>query len=84
MEVLTHQVNVVTDELRMDTERAMSDINENIKKLRDFLLTVNENVDLCLFQENKWKLFATKTETEKAVQDLESKINGLMRIQIKN
>ena len=84
MEVLTHQVNVVTDELRIDTERAMSDINENIKKLRDFLLTVNENVDLCLFQENKWKLFATKAETEKAVQDLESKINGLMRIQIKN
>ncbi len=50
-----HQGNVVVDELRMDTDRAMGDINENIKKLRDFLLTVNQNVDLCLFQENKWK-----------------------------
>ena len=49
MEVLAHQVNVVTDELRMDTEKAIGDINENIKKLRDFLLTVNDSVDLCLF-----------------------------------
>ena len=48
------------------------------------MLTVNDNVDLCLFQENKWKLYATKAETEKAFQDIESKINGLMRIQIKN
>ena len=84
MEVLAHQVNVVTDELRMDTEKAIGDINENIKKLRDFLLTVNDSVDLCLFQENKWKLFATKAETEKVVKDLEGRINGLMRIQIKN
>jgi hypothetical protein len=30
MEVLTHQMNVVADELRMDTEKAMNDINENI------------------------------------------------------
>ena len=84
MEVLAHQVNVVTNELRMDTEKAIGDINENIKKLRDFLLTVNDSVDLCLFQENKWKLFATKAETEKVVKDLEGRINGLMRIQIKN
>lgn len=84
IEHLAHQENLVVDELRMNTERAMGDMNENIKKLRDFLLTVNDNVDLCLFQEIKWKSFVTKSETEKAFKDLEGHIDSLMRIQIKN
>jgi|LauGreDrversion4_2_1035121.scaffolds.fasta_scaffold349751_1 hypothetical protein len=48
-------------------------MQESIRKIRDVVMTINENV-------NSLDSFAPRTETETAIKGLERKVNNLFKI----
>ena len=78
---------MVTDELRQNTEMALVDTEGNIKKLRDFVLAINDNVDILITDANHrgtlTKHFASKIETEQSLKEMDDRINSIMRFHLK-
>ena len=65
----------------------MQDTKDNIKKLRDFVLAINDNFDILQNETNRGALqkhYASKAETEQALKDIEDKMNAIMRIHVKH
>ena len=52
-------------------------MQESIRKMRDFMITINDNM-------NALQDYASKAETEASIRSLERKLNNLFKTQIQN
>jgi ribosome assembly protein YihI (activator of Der GTPase) len=57
-------------------------MNENMRKLRDFMLTMNENIN-ALLERNDSGLYASRLETDFALQKLDRRVNNLLDLQMR-
>ena len=53
------------------------EVQESIRKMRDFMITINDNM-------NALQDYASKAETEASIKTLERKLNNLFKMQIQN
>jgi hypothetical protein len=52
-------------------------VQESIRKMRDFMITINDNM-------NALQDYASKAETEASIKSIERKLNNLFKMQIQN
>lgn len=64
------------DSIKDQQERAIGEIQDNMRKMHDFLMNMNENINGIMY--------APKAETENALRNIERKINNLFKMQMKN
>lgn len=64
------------DSMKDQQERAIGDMQENMRKMRDFVMNMNETLNGIIY--------APKAETENALRNIERKINNLFKMQMKN
>lgn len=79
LEVLEEQNHV--DSSRELIDMGLADVNESVRKLRDFIIAMNENLNALQEKTNE---YSTKKEVEGLNQKFERKINNLMDLQLRN
>lgn len=64
------------------TELAFADVNDNLRKLRDFMMAMNENIS-ALIERKDSGLYASRAETDMAIQKLDRRVSNLMDLQLR-
>ena len=79
MEALEEQNHA--DSSRDQIDIGLADVSESVRKLKDFIVALNENLNALQEQSNE---YSTKKEVEDLNQKFERKINNLMDLQLRN